>query len=429
MISSSAVVLVLVDEQDPERRMGLTLERFEQALQLVRAVDAWPRRDRMTEARCGPRPYANARAARLGPPGRPQRRPLSACRRRERAPAVARRPRADRRRRRVFRRDAGESSARSPTRGSRCSRNDEQLGLAASLNRGLDQASGRYVARLDSDDVALPGRLESPAREDRRGVRPSPSSAAASSISTAPDGPGRCTATRSGATAVRFLALFGAPFFHPTVLVDRELLDRQRPSLRPGLSRERGLRPLDAAARARRRRESRRGARPEARPSGAGVSAAQRRPGVLPAAGGVAGDRAPRARARAHGGRGGVAPGERPGSGRLGSGRPLPGPPRCLRAASRRRPRGTRGRGESAPARGCPPRARPRPLLSGTARRRSAQTATGRAGGEEARGLLARAARRLAAPAARHGRLPGTDARTARRSSIWSPRAPRSSSP
>jgi len=33
------VVLVLVGEQDPERRLGLTLERFEQALELLRAVD------------------------------------------------------------------------------------------------------------------------------------------------------------------------------------------------------------------------------------------------------------------------------------------------------------------------------------------------------------------------------------------------------
>src|SRR5437773_919404 len=39
-------------------------------------------------------------------------------------------------------------------------RNDEHVGLAASLNRGLDLADARYVARLDADDIALPERLE-----------------------------------------------------------------------------------------------------------------------------------------------------------------------------------------------------------------------------------------------------------------------------
>lgn len=32
-------------------------------------------------------------------------------------------------------------------------------GLAATLNRGLREARGRYIARLDADDVSLPGRL------------------------------------------------------------------------------------------------------------------------------------------------------------------------------------------------------------------------------------------------------------------------------
>ncbi len=39
-------------------------------------------------------------------------------------------------------------------------RNEEQLGLAGSLNRGLDETRGTYVARLDADDVAMPRRLE-----------------------------------------------------------------------------------------------------------------------------------------------------------------------------------------------------------------------------------------------------------------------------
>lgn len=39
-------------------------------------------------------------------------------------------------------------------------RNDANLGLSASLNRGLDEARGRFVARMDADDVSLPTRLE-----------------------------------------------------------------------------------------------------------------------------------------------------------------------------------------------------------------------------------------------------------------------------
>lgn len=38
------------------------------------------------------------------------------------------------------------------------------LGLAARLNQGIDLARGKYLARMDQDDVAYPGRLEAQAR-------------------------------------------------------------------------------------------------------------------------------------------------------------------------------------------------------------------------------------------------------------------------
>ena len=38
--------------------------------------------------------------------------------------------------------------------------NVANLGLAASLNRGIDAAVGKYIARMDADDLAYPERLE-----------------------------------------------------------------------------------------------------------------------------------------------------------------------------------------------------------------------------------------------------------------------------
>lgn len=38
--------------------------------------------------------------------------------------------------------------------------NDRNLGLSQSLNRGLQEVVGRYVARMDADDISLPERFE-----------------------------------------------------------------------------------------------------------------------------------------------------------------------------------------------------------------------------------------------------------------------------
>ena len=103
-------------------------------------------------------------------------------------------------------------------------RNDEQSGLAASLNRGLEHAAGRYVARLDADDVALPERLE---RQIAR-LRSEPRCAVVGSAIVDLDGNGRAGAAHvlpAGARPLRWHSLFSSPFFHPTVVVDREVLD------------------------------------------------------------------------------------------------------------------------------------------------------------------------------------------------------------
>ncbi len=106
-------------------------------------------------------------------------------------------------------------------------RHDESQGLAVALNLGLDHARGRYVARLDADDVAMPDRLE----RQLAGIRTSPRAAILGSSVCELRGDGRLGtvhAMPASPLAVRWHLLFSSPFFHPTVVLDRELLERER---------------------------------------------------------------------------------------------------------------------------------------------------------------------------------------------------------
>jgi glycosyltransferase involved in cell wall biosynthesis len=100
--------------------------------------------------------------------------------------------------------------------------NDRRLGLAASLNAALDIAQGRYVARLDADDVAVSTRLEQ--QVARLGNDVAIVGTAVVDLGESGER-GRTHVMPQGARLLRWHALFSSPFFHPTVLVDRELLD------------------------------------------------------------------------------------------------------------------------------------------------------------------------------------------------------------
>ncbi|MFL5965570.1 MAG: glycosyltransferase [Gaiellaceae bacterium] len=103
-------------------------------------------------------------------------------------------------------------------------RNEQRLGLAGSLNAGLERATSDYVARLDSDDVAFPDWLSR--QLDRIEGRPRVAVVGSAMLDIDRDGrPLALHEMPHGPTAVRWQALFGSPFFHSTVLVDRGVLD------------------------------------------------------------------------------------------------------------------------------------------------------------------------------------------------------------
>jgi len=103
-------------------------------------------------------------------------------------------------------------------------RNDEQLGLAGSLNRALEEARGAYVARMDADDAAFPdwlGRCLA-----LLGSGTDLALVGTGVLDVDPGGrPGELHLHEPGRAAARWRALFSAPVFHDTVVLERAVLE------------------------------------------------------------------------------------------------------------------------------------------------------------------------------------------------------------
>lgn len=100
----------------------------------------------------------------------------------------------------------------------------ERLKLSGALNLGLDHARGRYIARMDADDISLPGRLEIQARFMNQNP-----------------GIGLCGSwiRYFGAMNsvlkrpllhedIRAFTLLDTPFAHPTVMFRRDLMEQHQ---------------------------------------------------------------------------------------------------------------------------------------------------------------------------------------------------------
>ncbi|MFH1057313.1 MAG: glycosyltransferase [Pseudomonadota bacterium] len=103
-------------------------------------------------------------------------------------------------------------------------KNEQNLGLTRSLNRGLALAQGRYLARQDVDDVSLPDRLRSQAEL----LDASPEVVLAGSWATRIDADGRVLPVLGWQPAsdgvIRAKMLLSNAFFHASVMVRRQAL-------------------------------------------------------------------------------------------------------------------------------------------------------------------------------------------------------------
>lgn len=105
-------------------------------------------------------------------------------------------------------------------------RNKDNLGLTASLNKGIDLARGKYIARMDSDDISLPERLS----RQVEFMEANPSVGVCGTWAKTIDQEGNVTGelrTLTG-TLLKKYCWRPSPFLHPTVMAQATLLKANR---------------------------------------------------------------------------------------------------------------------------------------------------------------------------------------------------------
>ena len=100
--------------------------------------------------------------------------------------------------------------------------NEKNIGLASSLNKGIDSSAGRYIARMDCDDISLPQRLEKQVAflEHHTDI-----GICGSGIEVIGKKPGALAGFFNDDAMIRSSLIFDSGFAHPAVMMSRHLLN------------------------------------------------------------------------------------------------------------------------------------------------------------------------------------------------------------
>lgn len=101
-------------------------------------------------------------------------------------------------------------------------RNVAQLGLARSLNRGIDVARGRYIVRMDADDISVPNRI---AKQIRFMEEHSDVGVCGSWMSLIGECGGYRVAMPTDDASIRSYLLFNTYLAHPSVVIRKHIFD------------------------------------------------------------------------------------------------------------------------------------------------------------------------------------------------------------
>jgi len=96
----------------------------------------------------------------------------------------------------------------------------ENKGLVASLNEGINAASGEWIARMDADDVALPQRFE----RQLQWLKQTGADICGSWVQLFGTADKRILKHSQTDDAIKMELLFGSPFAHPSVMMRAKLV-------------------------------------------------------------------------------------------------------------------------------------------------------------------------------------------------------------
>jgi glycosyltransferase involved in cell wall biosynthesis len=99
----------------------------------------------------------------------------------------------------------------------------EQQGLPTALNQGIQLAQGKYIARMDADDISLPERFEK--QVDFMEAHPEVG-VCGTRVKTIGESGGYINAYPSDDETIRCWLLFGMGLAHPSIFLNKELLQK-----------------------------------------------------------------------------------------------------------------------------------------------------------------------------------------------------------
>lgn len=104
--------------------------------------------------------------------------------------------------------------------------NEQNLGVAGTLNRGIEHAKGEYIARIDADDIAMPQRFEK--QVAFMDTHPDVGVCGSHIRIFEEDGTERDYIYSETDVELRVDMLFNSGFAHPAVMIRKSVLDKEK---------------------------------------------------------------------------------------------------------------------------------------------------------------------------------------------------------